>query len=111
MPGLIEDPRFHDNPSRCENLGELKKIIDERFVSMSRDALVARLRESKIAFGQVNDVEGLSEHPALTRIEVDTAGGQVSMVSPPASVVGEDHPLRPVPALGEHSKAIRAEFG
>ena len=111
IPELIDDPRFHDNPSRCENLEELKAIIDERFVGMDRGALVARLRESKIAFGQVNDVAGLSEHPALRRIEVGTPGGPVSMVSPPASIVAEDYPLRPVPALGEHSETIRAEFG
>jgi len=111
MPELIDDPRFHDNPSRCENVEELKAIIDEHFLGMERGDLIAILRESGIAFGEVNDVAGLSEHPALTRIEVDTAGGHVSMVSPPASIVGEDYALRPVPALGEHSEAIRAEFG
>ncbi len=111
MPELIEDPRFHDNPSRCENVKELKTIIDERFLGMGRVALIARLRESKIAFGEVNDVADLSLHPALKRVEVDTAGGRVSMVSPPVSVAGEEYALRPVPALGEHSEAIRAEFG
>ena len=110
-PELIADPRFHDNPSRCENVNELKAIIDEHFLGMERGELIARLRENGIAFGEVNDVADLSEHPALTRIEVDTAGGHVSMVSPPASIAGEDYALRPVPALGEHSEAIRAEFG
>ena len=111
MPELIDDPRFHDNPSRCENVEELKAIIDEHFVGMERDTLIAALRERRIAFGEVNDVAGLSEHPALKRSEVDTAGGHVSMVSPPASIVGEDYALCPVPTLGEHSEAIRAEFG
>jgi itaconate CoA-transferase len=111
MPALIDDPRFHDNPSRVEHAAELKEIIDERFCAMARSALLARLRKSKIAFGQVNDVAGLSAHPALKRLDVDTAGGRVAIVSPPASVVGEEHALGPVPALGEHSKAIRAEFG
>ncbi len=110
MPELSDDPRFHDNPSRCENRQALKAIIDERFASMKRDALVACLRENKIAFGEVNDVAGLSVHPALERVAVDTAGGSVNMVSPPASVSGEDHALRPVPTLGEHSETIRAEF-
>ncbi len=110
MPELIDDPRFHDNPSRCESVKELKAIIDEHFVSMKRDTLIACLRESKIAFGEVNDVAGLSAHSALKRVEVDTAGGRISMVSPPASVAGEDYALRPVPALGEHGEAIRAEF-
>ncbi len=90
---------------------ELKAIIDAHFLAMERGDLIAALRESRIAFGEVNDVADLSEHPALKRIEVDTAGGHVSMVSPPASIVGEDYALRPVPALGEHSEAIRAEFG
>ena len=111
MPELIDDPRFHDNPSRCENVEDLKAVIDAHFLGMARVDLIAVLRESGIAFGEVNDVAGLSEHPALTRIEVDTAGGHVSMVSPPASIVGEDYALRPVPTLGEHSEAIRAEFG
>ncbi len=111
MGELIDDPRFHDNPSRCENVRELKAIIDRRFSSMPREALVACLRENKIAFGEVNDVAGLSVHPALERVAVDTAGGRISMVSPPASVSGEGYAPRPVPALGEHSEAIRAEFG
>ena len=110
MPELLHDPRFRDNPSRCENAQALKAIIEERFLSMERDALVARLRASKIAFGEVNDVEGLSTHPALVRAEVQTSGGSVSMVAPPASVAGGAHALGPVPALGEHSEAIRAEF-
>ena len=110
MPELVENPRFHDNPARCENVKELKQIIDEHFQRMDRDALLTRLRESKIAFGEVNDVEKLSAHPALKRTEVDTSGGLVSMVAPPAYVDGKQVALRPVPALGEHSKAIRAEF-
>jgi crotonobetainyl-CoA:carnitine CoA-transferase CaiB-like acyl-CoA transferase len=110
MPELVDDPRFHDNPSRCENAGELKRIIEQCFCAMQRDALVARLRESKIAFGQVNDVAGLSTHPAIKRVEVDSAGGRVGIVSPPASIDGAPMTLRPVPALGEHSEAIRAEF-
>jgi itaconate CoA-transferase len=110
-PDLIDDPRFRDNPSRCEHASELKAIIDERFCAMERHALIARLRECQIAFGQVNDVAGLSAHPALKRVEVNAAGGRVGIVSPPASIVGEETALGPVPALGEHSEAIRSEFG
>ena len=110
MPEVIDDPRFHDNPSRCENAEALKAVIDEHFLRIDRDALLERLRESKIAFGEVNDVEGLSAHPALKRVEVDTPGGPVSMVAPPASIDAKQYALQPVPALGEHSEAIRAEF-
>jgi crotonobetainyl-CoA:carnitine CoA-transferase CaiB-like acyl-CoA transferase len=109
-PALLDDPRFRDNPSRCEHAAQLKAIIDERFCSMDRSVLIARLREHKIAFGQVNDVAALSAHPALKRVEVHTAGGPVGIVSPPATIVGQEQALGPVPTLGEHSEAIRAEF-
>ncbi len=77
---------------------------------MDREVLLKRLRASQIAFGEVNDVEGLSGHPALRRVQVDTPNGPVSMVAPPACVAGSEQRLRPVPALGEHSEAIRTEF-
>jgi crotonobetainyl-CoA:carnitine CoA-transferase CaiB-like acyl-CoA transferase len=77
---------------------------------MERDALVARLREAQIAYGEVNDVAGLSRHPALRRVEVETSTGAVRLVAPPARVDGDPPTLRPVPALGEHSASIRAEF-
>jgi len=108
---LIDDPRFCDNPARCRNADALKSIIEARFQEMERDRLIERLRESRIAFGEVNDVEGLSNHPALVRVEVDSGDARVSMVAPPASVVGMSTELGPVPALGEHSDQIRAEFG
>lgn len=110
MPELMEDPRFHDNPSRCENARALKAVIDGRFTAMERDALIARLRESQIAFGEVNDVPALSVHPALVRAGVETPAGHVDMVAPPATIAGESRALRPVPALGAHTTAIRAEF-
>ena len=110
QPELVEDPRFHDNPSRCENVAELKVVIEATFTAMERSTLIARLRASKIAFGEVNDVVGLSAHPSLARTGVETPSGHVDMVAPPARVAGERRALRPVPALGEHSAAIREEF-
>jgi len=109
-PELVDDVRFHDNPSRCDNAGELKAIIEARFCALERDDLITRLRQSKIAFGQVNDVAGLSAHPALQRVDVECATGRIGIVSPPASTVGAPIELRAVPALGEHSAAIRTEF-
>jgi len=34
----------------------------------------------------------------------------VAMAAPPARVDGEDRTLGPIPAIGEHSDAIREEF-
>ena len=62
------------------------------------------------AFGFVNDVAAFSHHPALRRATVDTPNGPVSLAAPPALFSEAARPLGPVPALGEHSAGIRAEF-
>ncbi|MDX1513288.1 MAG: CaiB/BaiF CoA-transferase family protein [Gammaproteobacteria bacterium] len=110
-PELSSDSRFSTNPARMENVEELRSIINAAFTSMERGALIDRLRAAQIAYGEVNDVARLSSHPALRRTRVETPGGFVDLVAPPARVDGESPQPRSVPALGEHSAAIRAEFG
>ncbi|MDX1432091.1 MAG: CaiB/BaiF CoA-transferase family protein [Gammaproteobacteria bacterium] len=110
MPALLDDERFRDNPARCAHREALAALIDERFTALDRDALIDKLRAAKIAYGEVNDVSTLATHPALRRVEVSTPAGPVSMVAPPATFTGEAISLGPVPALGEHSAAIREEF-
>jgi hypothetical protein len=41
---------------------------------------------------------------------VDTPNGPVSLAAPPVLFGGESRALGPVPAIGEHSAPIRAEF-
>jgi hypothetical protein len=42
---------------------------------------------------------------------VSTPGGEIDALLPPVEVAGQDPVLGSVPALGEHTTAIRAEFG
>lgn len=107
MPG---DPKFHNNEARCANRPALDAIITGVFTSIDRAALIDRLRGAAIAFGEVNDVAGLSHHPALRRVEVGSPTGPVDMVAPPARRDGAAPALAPVPALGEHTEKIRREF-
>jgi crotonobetainyl-CoA:carnitine CoA-transferase CaiB-like acyl-CoA transferase len=58
----------------------------------------------------VNDVAGLARHPALRRVRVETPSGPVALAAPAASAGDGARPLGAVPALGEHTQAIRAEF-
>lgn len=109
-PALSSDPRFNTNPARMDNVDALRDTINAVFTSVDRDALIERLRAAQIAYGEVNDVARLSAHPALRRTQVSTPSGMVHLVAPPARFDGNTSDLRPVPALGEHSAAIRAEF-
>ena len=64
-----------------------------------------------IAFARVNTTAELATHPHLRRLEIGTAGGTVSYPPPAAICAGEPpRSFGAVPALGEHSAAIRAEF-
>jgi formyl-CoA transferase len=72
--------------------------------------LTQKLAAADIAFARVNDTADLAAHPQLRRIAVETPSGTVSYPAPPARRDGAPRSYGAVPALGEHSAAIRAEF-
>ena len=107
---LPKDPRFADNVARCAHRTEFDAVINAVFGTTGRDELIARLRTAQIAFGEINDVAGLSEHPALRRVQVGSPTGPVDMVAPPALIDNRVREIGPIPATGAHSDAIRKEF-
>ena len=109
-PDMPTDEKFCSNEARCANRPALDEIITDVFTSIERTALTQRLRGAQIAFGEINDVAGLSAHPALRRVEVDSPTGPVAMAAPPATVNGEVRELGPVPGIGDHTDKIRKEF-
>lgn len=109
-PDMPEDEKFCSNEARCANRPALDEIIIGAFTSIERPKLTKRLRDAQIAFGEINDVAGLSAHPALRRVEVDSPTGPVTMAAPPATVNGEVRELGPVPGIGDHTDKIRKEF-
>lgn len=101
---------FRSNVERVAHRPMVDARVGEGFAALSRDACAARLRAADIAFGFVNDMAGLASHPALRRVEVATPGGPVALAAPPAVLSDGARPLGPVPALGQHTAAVRAEF-
>jgi crotonobetainyl-CoA:carnitine CoA-transferase CaiB-like acyl-CoA transferase len=108
---LARDQRFDSNTARCENRPVLDEFIDSAFGKLEREDLAQRLMGASIAFGAVNSLEDLAQHPQLRRAPVATPSGPVQLVAPPVRFGGGDRSLRPVPALDEHGSALRAEFG
>ena len=110
LPDLADHPDFHENVARVSNRPALDREIDAVFGKITRDEIVERLREAKIAFGAVNNVADFAAHPQLQKAEVETPEGTVVMIAPPARIDGADAALGPVPALDADGAAIRAEF-
>jgi len=107
---IAEDPRFATNPDRVANRPALDAVIHEAFGSAPRDAIIERLEAAKVAYGRLSSLDDVVTHPQNRFIEVRTEVGTVQVLAPPAIAVGEPESYGPVPSLGEHDAAVRAEF-
>jgi len=107
---LADDERFRTNTDRVANREGVNAAIDRVFGKLTREQVKEKLKAAGIAFGAINSVADVLAHPALRRVPVETPVGTIETVAPPAKFVGTDDTFGPVPRLGEHSEAIRAEF-
>jgi formyl-CoA transferase len=107
---LAADPKFGSNVERVKRRAETDRRVAAVFGALDAEPLIAKLAAADIAFGTVNDPAGLARHPHLRRIAIATPGGVVHYPAPPARRAGEARRYGAVPALGEHTDKIRAEF-
>jgi crotonobetainyl-CoA:carnitine CoA-transferase CaiB-like acyl-CoA transferase len=107
---LPSRPGFESNNIRVANRPAVDALVGRMFAGMDRDEAARRLRAAGTAYGFVNTVQDLSSHPALRRVTVQTERGPASLVAPPAIRDGRKPELGPVPAIGQHTAAIRREF-
>ena len=108
---LAADPNFATNVERMKRRPETDGRVAAAFAAMDVAPLVEKLTRYDIAFGVINDLNLLARHPHLRRVAVGTPTGPASMPAPAAIHDGVPRGYGAVPALGEHSAMIRAEFG
>jgi len=110
-PELATDARFATNPARLANRTETDGLVARYFAQHGVDALCNQLDAAEIAFARVNEVVDVLRHPHLRRVSVASPGGPVTLPAPPARFIGEDAAaFAALPALGEHTDAVRREF-
>jgi itaconate CoA-transferase len=107
---LADDPLFATNIARVERRGDTDARVAAVFATTPEALLTAKLDRAQIAFARVNDPALLARHPHLQRVMVDTPSGQIAYPAPPARSGEIEHRFGRVPAVGEHSTKIRAEF-
>jgi itaconate CoA-transferase len=114
-PDLVTDERFATNPDRVAHDGELTQIIEKALGSMTPEEAVARLDAAGIASARLRTPAGLAAHPQLAARdrwrEVGTPAGLVRALLPPVTVPGREAAMGAVPALGQHTESVLAEFG
>jgi itaconate CoA-transferase len=113
-PDLVTDERFATNPDRVAHDDVLTPIIEAALRSMTPDEVVALLDAAGIASARLRTPAEFAAHPQLTASnrwrEVDTPGGPVRALLPPVTVPGRDAAMGAVPALGQHTESVLAEF-
>ncbi|TJV51620.1 MAG: CoA transferase [Mesorhizobium sp.] len=107
--GLTRAPGFADNMERLAHLAQLDEIIEQRFFELSCHDAMQELEAAGLAYGRLNEVVDVSKHPHIRRVQVGTPDGAVETIAPAAIFNSELPSLRPVPALGSHTEAVREE--
>lgn len=99
QPEIATDPRFATNVARVTNRAATDAIVAAAFAARTQGQATEAIVKADIAFATVNDMAGLSAHPHLRRITVETPAGPVSYPAPAPIVRGEDRTYGAVPAL------------
>ncbi|RWK79931.1 MAG: CoA transferase [Mesorhizobium sp.] len=108
-PELTRAPSFADNMERLGHRAQLDEIIELRFSELSCHEAMQELDAAGLAYGRLNEVADISRHPHVRRVEIGTPEGTVEAIAPAAIFNSERPLLRPVPALGAHTDAVREE--
>ena len=113
-PEMAADPRFKGNSGRADHREAIEPVIVETFAALSTEEAIARLEKTGIGTARVSDMEALWAHPQLAArgrwSEVGSPAGRLPALKP-VSGNGWEPRLDPIPALGQHTDAILAEFG
>ncbi|WAL39780.1 CaiB/BaiF CoA-transferase family protein [Brevibacterium sp. BRM-1] len=113
-PDLTADPRFASASVRSVRRAELETEIDHVFQTLTGAELAERLAAAKIAHARQRDIADVSDHPQLIErdrwVAVDSPAGSIEMTKPAVVFSGSGFRMDPIPALGEHTDALREEF-
>jgi formyl-CoA transferase len=107
---LAADPAFATNVERVKRRIETDGKVAAIFGALDAEPLTQKLAAADIAFARVNSTADLARHPHLRRITVGTPSGPVSYPAPAELHASTSRRYGAVPALGEHSERVRAEF-
>ena len=113
-PDLAEDESLAGNAQRCVQRARLDAAIAEWTSTLDLAEILERADAAGIGNAVYNQVLDVIDHPQLTERgrwrEVGSSVGPVSSLLPPTSTASWTTPLRPIPAVGEHTEAILAEL-
>lgn len=109
-PELTRAEAFAYNMARLANRAALDAIIRARFAELDAADAMRALAAAGIAYGRLNEIDAVANHPQVRKLLVQTPSGPVDLIAPPAVIEGCPPVSRAVASLGEHTQAIKAEI-
>jgi itaconate CoA-transferase len=115
QPELASDARFNSNSQRDAHRQVLTGIIAEVFCQLTAARVVERLERAQIANARLNTMQEFWDHEQLKARgrwrEVATPQGAIRALLPAVTMRDVAPRMDPIPAVGEHTRAILAELG
>ncbi|MBB5915530.1 crotonobetainyl-CoA:carnitine CoA-transferase CaiB-like acyl-CoA transferase [Nocardia transvalensis] len=114
-PDLAAAERFRTNPGRVAHRAELDEDIAAWCARHNLAEIQKTADDAGIGNSRYNRPSEVIDHPQLVERDrwrtVDTPGGPIPSLLPPAILEGYEPPMNPVPALGAHTDAVLTELG
>lgn len=109
---IASDSRFNGNNQRVRNRKQLDDLVQSHFAKHSTQNMCDKLLNAGIAFGKVNTVSGLLDHPQLRTRNIEMHNGEtIELIAPPVQSTLSHDSVKPyVPRSGEHNDMLRREF-
>ena len=109
-PEVATDPRFAGGGRRVAHREELHTEIAAVFGGLTGEELIRRLAAARIAHARQRELPEVLEHPQLTArdrwTEIGSPVGPLRATLPPIGIAGRTPRMGPVPAVGEHTRAV-----
>jgi formyl-CoA transferase len=116
-PEWIDDPRYHDKPSRSVNRDALNAEIDARLAAHDRSHWIRQFNEGGVACGLISDMREVFEEPQLAHLGmvkrvVSARLGEQRLVGQPVQLERTPSTIaRAAPRRGEHTEEVLRELG
>jgi itaconate CoA-transferase len=112
---IQNDPRFATQPQRRVNREALTAVIEDFFSDKTSEQVAELLDGAGIANGRLNDPIDVWNHVQFAARdkwrEIQTEGGPVRALLPPAQLTDQEAAMGDVPSVGQHTDEILRQLG
>ena len=109
-PALLDDPRCATNAARVEHREWLDAKVAAVFAAHTSADMIDRLTDAQTAYGNVNSLNDLIEHPQLRTRRMPIGPRSVEVPAIPWASEWDRESYRAAPAVDEQGAALREEF-